>query len=464
MAAFSSMFFLVCLFLEFQGILTLSGTFWHITDQHLDPSYDSAASEPEAVCASSGQRPAVDAGQFGAYVCDSPWRLINSSVYAMKQIMPDPDFILWTGDDTPHVPDQELGVDKVLQIVRNLTDTIKHVFPNTKVYSALGNHDHQPKNQFPAASSYIYHQLAQMWSDWLEPSSQLTFKKGGYYTERLVGRTGYRIMVLNTNLYYDQNKLTRGMEDPADQFHWAEEVLTEAARNKERVYIIGHVPPGFFEKKRGKPWFRPEFNQRYVDMVQRHHAVIQGQFFGHHHTDSFRMFYDSDEHPISTMFLCPGVTPWKTTLPGVIDGANNPGIRSVEYDTQTLLVKDLVTYYLNLTRSNLGQGGWEKEYRLTESFGVADASPASMHRVLGRMAGDNGYLQKYYAFNSVNYDLSVCDAACRVDHVCAARAVDFGGYRDCLDDEERGGAAGVVHGTSVSVLVPMAISVVWWSW
>ena len=39
------------------------------------------------------------------------------------------------------------------------------------------------------------------------------------------------------------------------------------------------------------------------------------------------------------MFLSPGVTPWKTTLPGVKDGANNPGIRSIEYDTQTLLVQ-----------------------------------------------------------------------------------------------------------------------------
>lgn len=43
--------------------------------------------------------------------------------------------------------------------------------------------------------------------------------------------------------------------------------------------------------------------------------------------------------PISTMFLSPGVTPWKTTLPGVVNGANNPGIRVFEYDTQTLLVK-----------------------------------------------------------------------------------------------------------------------------
>lgn len=58
-----------------------------------------------------------------------------------------------------------------------------------------------------------------------------------------------------------------------------------------QVYIVGHVPPGFFEKKRGKPWFRRGFNQRYLEIVQKHHGVIAAQFFGHHHTDSFRMFY-----------------------------------------------------------------------------------------------------------------------------------------------------------------------------
>lgn len=40
--------------------------------------------------------------------------------------------------------------------------------------------------------------------------------------------------------------------------------------------------------------------------------------------------------PISVMFLTPGVTPWKTTLPGVVNGANNPGIRVFEYDQATL--------------------------------------------------------------------------------------------------------------------------------
>lgn len=59
-----------------------------------------------------------------------------------------------------------------------------------------------------------------------------------------------------------------------------------------QVYIIGHVPPGFFEKTRNKAWFREVFNEKYLKVIQKHHRVIAGQFFGHHHTDTFRMFYD----------------------------------------------------------------------------------------------------------------------------------------------------------------------------
>ncbi|KAL6109768.1 smpdl3b [Pungitius sinensis] len=428
--------------LLFKEAVTLAGNFWHITDLHWDPTYK-VSDDPQRVCASSGNRPAANAGAFGDYACDSPWLLINSSVHAMKDILPDPDFIVWTGDDTPHVPNEDLGEEAVLHIISNLTNIINQLFPNTKVYPALGNHDYHPKSQLPAGPNHIYNRIAEMWQRWLDPKSRETFKTGGYFSEKLLNRTGFRMLVLNTNLYYKQNQVTLPLDDPAGQFAWADQVLKEAAINKEKVYIIGHVPPGVFEKKRSTPWFTPKFNKLYLDLIQRHHSVIFGQFFGHHHTDTFRMFYNSQGSPISAMFLSPGVTPWKTTLPGVKDGANNPGIRVFEYDTQTLLVKDVVTHYLNLTRANAANGRWEKEYRLTESFRLPDASPASMHQVLERMAADRCYLQRYYGFNSVSYDLSECDGDCRADHVCAAREVDFERYERCLEKE---GAAALYGG------------------
>ncbi|XP_019329551.1 PREDICTED: acid sphingomyelinase-like phosphodiesterase 3b [Aptenodytes forsteri] len=211
----------------------------------------------------------------------------------------------------------------------------------------MGNHDFHPKNQFPGKEHRIYNRTAELWRPWLNDASVPLFRAGAFYSEKLPSpRTRGRMVVLNTNLYYDQNDKTADEEDPGGQFQWLEETLTNASRADEMVYIVGHVPPGFFEKKRGKPWFRSGFNERYLKIVQKHHRVIAAQFFGHHHTDSFRMFYSDTGSPINVMFLAPGVTPWKTTLPGVNNGANNPGIRVIDYDPDTLQV--LVTWIAEL--------------------------------------------------------------------------------------------------------------------
>ncbi|NXX49835.1 ASM3B phosphodiesterase, partial [Tricholaema leucomelas] len=416
-----------------------AGRFWHITDLHWDPDYNAGAGAGQ-VCPSGGSRVVPAAGPWGSYLCDAPWLLLDSAVRAMQSLVPQPDFVLWTGDDTPHVANEKLGEEKVLHIIENLTSLIKEKFPGIKVYAAMGNHDFHPKNQFPGKEHRIYSRTAELWQPWLSDASSALFRAGAFYSEKLPGPgTRGRIVVLNTNLYYDQNVETAGEEDPGGQFQWLEETLTNASRANERVYIVGHIPPGFFEKKRGKAWFRHSFNQQYLRAVQRHHAVIAAQFFGHHHTDSFRMFYSDTGSPISVMFLAPGVTPWKTTLPGVTNGANNPGIRVIDYDPDTLQVLDMVTYYLNLTHANMmastGQEEvpvWEEEYRLTEAFQVPNGSVGSMQAVLEKLSEDAGSLQQYHELNSVRYDCSPCGEGCRLDHLCAIREVDFTKYSQCV--------------------------------
>ncbi|KAL8220248.1 UNVERIFIED_CONTAM: Acid sphingomyelinase-like phosphodiesterase 3b [Gekko kuhli] len=416
-----------------------TGSFWHITDLHLDPQYK-AVPDPLGVCPSAGSQPVAGAGAWGDYLCDAPLILINSSIYAMKSILPNPDFILWTGDDTPHVPNEKLSEEAVLGIIKQLTDLVKRVFPDTQVYPAMGNHDFHPKNQLPAENNTIYNGVVELWRPWLSNSSVLTFKEGAFYSEKLPGSgPARRMVVLNTNLYYENNNRTISSEDPGGQFQWLEETLANASKAGEKIYLIGHVPPGFFEKKRGKPWFRERFNQRYIEIIQKHHAAIVAQFFGHHHTDSFRIFYSDRGSPISVMFLAPAVTPWKTTLPGVHNGANNPGIRVFMYDRVTLLLKDMVTYYLNLTHANLEAPKWEKEYSLTEAFQVADGSVQSMHLLLEKLTKDNSHLQQYYRYNSVQYDLTDCNSSCQTDHICAIQEVDFAKYNQCV--KARSGAA-----------------------
>lgn len=48
-------------------------------------------------------------------------------------------------DSPPHVPPDELSTDIVIQVISNMTQTIRQHFPNLTVYPAVGNHDYWPQ-------------------------------------------------------------------------------------------------------------------------------------------------------------------------------------------------------------------------------------------------------------------------------------------------------------------------------
>jgi hypothetical protein len=68
------------------------------------------------------------------------------------------------------------------------------------------------------------------------------------------------------------------------------------------------MPPGVDERQNGgiSPYhdvFQERFNQRYIRLVQKYSDIIVGQFFGHLHSDSFRIIYsDGKIYPSPTQW------------------------------------------------------------------------------------------------------------------------------------------------------------------
>lgn len=56
--------------------------------------------------------------------------------------------------------------------------------------------------------------------------------------------------------------------------------------------MAAHIPPGFFERWNGPPFFNPGQNEYYVKLVHRYSEAILTHVYGHTHTDSFRIFAD----------------------------------------------------------------------------------------------------------------------------------------------------------------------------
>ena len=56
-------------------------------------------------------------------------------------------------------------------------------------------------------------------------------------------------------------------EDPCGQLAWLNKTLYEC-KPKERVFIMAHVPPGYFEHHPNEPFFSNEsYTKKYMDII-----------------------------------------------------------------------------------------------------------------------------------------------------------------------------------------------------
>uniref|UniRef100_A0A8D0GY25 Acid sphingomyelinase-like phosphodiesterase n=1 Tax=Sphenodon punctatus TaxID=8508 RepID=A0A8D0GY25_SPHPU len=413
------------------------GQFWHVSDLHLDPTYH-LTDDHTKVCASSKGVNASNPGPFGDFLCDSPYQLILSAFQFMKDSGQQVSFMIWTGDSPPHVPVKELSTEIVISIIGNMSSTIRSFFPDLQVFPALGNHDYWPQDQLPVSANEIYNAVANFWKPWLTDEAVSTLKKGGFYTQIFqtsITSQPLRIISLNTNLYYSPNSVTLNMTDPANQFEWLENTLEKSLQNKEKVYVIAHVPIGYLPFVRNATAMRECYNERLVKIFRKYSNVIAGQFFGHTHRDSIMILLDEKEKPITSLFVAPAVTPVKSPLQ---TDSNNPGVRLYQYDPLSYNLLDLWQFYLNLTEANMkNESNWKVEYSMTKAYGIEDLKPESLYEMVKQFTAQGSKIfQKYYSHFIVNYDKSiVCDEYCKISQLCAIQYLAHSLYSDCIRHE-----------------------------
>lgn len=88
-----------------------------------------------------------------------------------------------------------------------------------------------------------------------------------------------------------------------------------------QVYIVGHIPPGSDERQmgaqpNGHTTFSEKNNLRYLQLVRKYSSIILGQFFGHLHSDSFRIIYnDNGKKAFDMNKLTHSYSPSHSTFP-----------------------------------------------------------------------------------------------------------------------------------------------------
>ncbi|XP_017756235.1 PREDICTED: acid sphingomyelinase-like phosphodiesterase 3a [Eufriesea mexicana] len=412
------------------------GYFWHITDIHYDPRYSTQANA-ETACwntwngVSSGRK---TPGEFGDYGCDSPWALVESAAMAMTTHHGEGiKFVLWTGDALTRFTN--MSAELRLQCLRNLTELLSRTFKEQFVFPALGHDD----------IGVSFSQHAELWKQWLPQEALDTFKSAGYYTIEQRSEK-YRIIFLNTNLWLktDDNRtlhrsgrsMIDNTQDPFNQWSWFQTTLDTARSKKETVYIVGHTPPGVDDRRSSAAVLSERHNTKYLQLIRQYSDIIRGQFFGHWHSDTFRVVYSDTGLPVSWIMMAPSISP------NSLGGPSNPGLRLYKFETTTGQVLDYTQYYLNLPDANsIGTANWLVEYSLLEYYDLQEITAITLHDLADRFTQFNDHaFVRYYAANTVSLPREVeqiwgcggpLNEACALHHYCTVTRLNPKSYREC---------------------------------
>lgn len=314
--------------------------------------------------------------------CDTPWQTLESAVTtAAKQH--NFDFVIYTGDSPAHYV-WETTADEVLEVSDKIAGLLNSAFPDTPVFSAIGNHESSPVNQFkgPGADgdAWLYDGLAAAWAHNLPDQALKTLRYGGYYAAR--ARPGLFVISLNLNLFQSGDFwLWANDSDVASQLPWLRDTLRQVRALGEKAIIIGH-----------EPGLMAPFDGYFNAIVDEFSDVIADQFRGHTHTEDVCVVRNATGAPMHSMYIAGSITTYSL---------QNAGFQVYTFDRalpRANLVDDYAQYWLDVEAANADNStvpaAWTTpRFWAREHYGITDAalSPASFEGLAARL-GSNATL------------------------------------------------------------------------
>lgn len=396
---------------------------------------------------------------------DTNYALLVSALDAAKRRLPAALFILYPGDFMGHnwqdsydgLSPQTIEQDpaafreftrKALTLVAG---EFRQRFPNTPVLATLGNDDSfcedywiQPNGEFLSTFADVWQPLL---GTTIEPTAfRKSFTGLGAYCADLPGLSGDRLLVLNSVLWsasycsasHDPNAnghnccscTNPGAAPGAAQFGWLETQLAQAAKEKKRVWLLMHVPPGLDSyaldngSKVANQW-TPNFTSRYLRLIAQYRDTLHTSFTGHTHMDDYRIDRVGVE-PVLLHKIAPAVSP--------IFG-NNPAFLVFQFDTESAVISNWQTHYFNLATqsgSPSPTGKWGIEYDARKTYGIHEVTAKSIDALFVLMKNDQTgpHVTAYRDF----YEVSASSIAQRdlMVYVCAVLNATYDDYHQCV--------------------------------
>jgi sphingomyelin phosphodiesterase acid-like 3 len=294
---------------------------------------------------------------------------------------------------------------------------LRTTFPGTPIYVALGNNDTACGDYRLDTGSNFLRQTGKMIAEGLPASERLQalkeFATGGYYSVTMAApMRNTRLIVINDIFLSPYYSTCSGKADPAAttaEMAWLQEELAKAERLGQRVWVMGHIPPGVdpystvLRMKNvcaGEPPVMFLSSDKLTDLLAEHGEEIRLGIFAHTHMDEMRMLKPTGGglHASSgrgtAIKLVPSISP--------ADG-NNPSFTVARVNPATAMLQD---YEVIAASNQTGVGAtWAQEYDYAQTYHVAQFSSATVEKLVAELEADRSaktetakeYIRNYFA-------------------------------------------------------------------
>ena len=396
-----------------------------ISDIHFDPFHDPAkvrrlaeasASQWGSILSDADSADHAEAFAGLQQSChargvDTPFILLRSSLEAMWQQRPDAKFMMVSGDLIAHsfsckyrtmFPGAKASEyeDFVLKTMSFVTGELRARFPGMAIYVSLGNNDSACGDYRLDAGSDFLAQTAKIVAEGLpatlSPAQRRRaieeFASGGYYSVTMAGpMQKTRLIVINDVFMSPRYSTCAGKADAAattEEMAWLQRQLSDARRLGQRVWVLGHIPPGvdpyatvakFTDVCGVRPPAMFLSSDKLAELLINYGDVIRLGIFGHTHMDEMRLLPAKGGGTGVAIKIVASISP--------VHG-NNPSFTVARIGQSSALLRD----YAVIAASN--QSGvastWSREYEYAQSYHEAQFSPATVKKLIGQFENDRG--------------------------------------------------------------------------
>jgi hypothetical protein len=438
------------------------------SDLHFNPFADPAlaallAKAPVHKWEAILSRPSSTA--YSPYGQDTNWALLQSALNAMRKAEPDPTLVMITGDLLAHgfpqkyaqaLPDTNRDHYRVFvaKTVSFIALELRKRYSKSQILLTPGNNDDdcgdyniEARGPFLSDTAWTIRRLARASGRFTEE-----WKSLGSYTLQPRGIRGLRIVSVNSVFFsnkYQSVSFADGCaavqsDGPARTFSWLESTLSRAAQNREKVWIMMHIPPGIdgystmvsyrslsqaassgpgdLCSQAIVPMWKPFWTELFDRLIAQYPTTITAVFTGHDHTDDFRVIH-AGQAAQQFVLIDPPISP--------IYG-QNPAFRIVTFAAGGSLTDQTTWYLTNLeAASTTVPGTWMPEYTFAAEWHRPRLDAAGLNSIYDEIRSNPDAGQRWLTLLNVSSTYRPVPASGARTLECAIAALNPASYKAC---------------------------------